>query len=286
MSDFGARKGEKRFLTGTGFGFICALLALLLLFVLPKNDQFISNLRQKSFDLLMPIITSFSWPLERMRDAGENMTELVDLRQKNASLAAENAALRQDIISLTRDSALLSQYRSLLSMPIESDSKIIGARVVADLRSPFVKTLVVNRGKDDGVVIGHAVMGARGLIGRVISVGDKSSRVLLATDFNSNIPVVTLTSNVRAILAGQNNPQPMLKFLPRKAELQNNAALVTSGDGGQMPIGLPVGEIVLSEDGRPFVNLYDDLEQLVHVRLVLSQGVPDVPDGLVKSRGR
>ena len=276
MAGFGARKGEKRLLTGTGIAFICALLALLLLFVLPKNDPLIVDLRQKSFDVLMPVFQLVAWPFEQMREAGENMTELMDLRKQNAALLVENQLLRENIETLTRDSALLSQYRQLLSMPIETDAKVIGARVVADLRSPFVKTLVVNRGQADGVALGQAVMGGRGLVGRVISVGARSSRVLLATDLNSHIPVVTLSGNVRAILSGRNESQPMLTFLPRKAEMQNAETIITSGDGGEMPIGLPVGKLALDEKGTPFVQLHDDLDQLVHVRLVLSESVPDV----------
>ena len=276
MAGFGPRKGEKRLLTGTGIAFICALLALLLLFVLPKNDPLIVDLRQKSFDVLMPVFRMVAWPFDQMRAAGRNMNELMDLREQNADLLAENQSLRENIETLTRDSALLSQYRQLLSMPIETEAKVIGARVVADLRSPFVKTLVVNRGQEDGVAIGQAVMGARGLVGRVISVGSRSSRVLLATDLNSHIPVVTLSGNVRAILSGRNESQPVLTFLPRKADLQNADTIITSGDGGEMPIGLPVGKLALDEQGKPFVQLHDDLDQLVHVRLVLSEAVPDV----------
>ena len=276
MAGFGPRKGEKRLLTGTGIAFICALLALLLLFVLPKNDPLIVDLRQKSFDVLMPVFRMVAWPIDQMRAAGKNMNELMDLRQQNADLLAENQSLRENIETLTRDITLLSQYRQLLSMPIETEARVIGARVVADLRSPFVKTLVVNRGQEDGVAIGQAVMGARGLVGRVISVGSRSSRVLLATDLNSHIPVVTLSGNVRAILSGRNESQPVLTFLPRKADLQNADTIITSGDGGEMPIGLPVGKLALDERGKPFVLLHDDLDQLVHVRLVLSEAVPDV----------
>ena len=68
----------------------------------------------------------------------------------------------------------------------------------------------------------------------------------------------------------------MLTFLPRKAEMQNAETIITSGDGGEMPIGLPVGKLALDEKGTPFVQLHDDLDQLVHVRLVLSESVPDV----------
>ncbi|MDB2668429.1 rod shape-determining protein MreC [Alphaproteobacteria bacterium] len=279
MVSFGSRKSETRLVTGTGVAFICALFALLLLFVLPKDGVRITQLRQTSFDVLLPVIDVVSWPFTKVQDAGKSAFEWVELRNQNSALVLENQDMRQQIESLTRDRVLLSQYRNLLSMPIEVADRVIGARVVADLRSPFVKTLVVNRGESDGLAVGQAVMGVRGLVGRVISVGERSSRILLVSDFNSHIPVVTISNNVRGIMSGLNAPSPALKYLPRKAALLQGDTLVTSGDGGQMPIGLPVGKLAFDETGAAFVDLYDDLDQLVHVRLVLSQAVPEVQAG-------
>lgn len=279
MASFSSRKSETRLLTGTGFAFICALLALLMLFVLPKDDARITKLRQASFDVLLPVIDFVSWPLTQIRDVQNSAFEWVDVHNQNTALRLENQDMRDQIESLTRDHVLLSHYRTLLSMPIKVRDRVIGARVVADLQSPFVKTLVVNRGESDGLAVGHAVMGERGLVGRVISVGTRSSRVLLANDFNSHIPVVTASNNVRAIMSGLNEPLPALRYLPRKAVLSSGDRLVTSGDGGQMPIGLPVGKLAFDDTGAAFVELHDDLDQLVHVRLVLSQAVPEVRAG-------
>jgi rod shape-determining protein MreC len=139
--------------------------------------------------------------------------------------------------------------------------------------------LVAKGGENIGIEAGLAVIGTNGLIGRVISSGQQSSRILLLTDFNSNIPVVALASDVHAILAGRNNASPELQFIPRKAELKDGDLLVTSGRGGRIPIGLPVGLLRLDADGGvPKVELLDDVKGLIHVRVVKSAQIEAPPD--------
>ena len=270
MVDFRTRKGEKRLLNGTGIGLVCVATAALMLFVLPKDDPRITLLRQKSLDFLEPVIELVSWPVHRVRDVSGWMSDLSRMSEDIQKLKNENQEMRLIVETASRDKALLAQYRRLLSLPAEADIEIAGARVVADLRSPFVKTLVANSGMRNGLSVGQAVMGDRGLIGRIVSVGEETSRILLVTDFNSHIPVISVTSNVRAIMSGRNQPDPVLDFLPRTASLREGEMLITSGDGGNVPIGLPIGVVAFSDSDEAYVQLNDNLDQLLHVRVVLA----------------
>ena len=120
--------------------------------------------------------------------------------------------------------------------------------MVADAGGPFVHTVLINVGAEQGVAKGMAAVNERGLIGRVIEVGRRSARVMLLTDFNSRIPVMVEPSRDQAILAGNNSRQPDLIFLPLNPRLSLGDAVVTSGRGGVLPPGLAVG-IVRSIDG-------------------------------------
>jgi rod shape-determining protein MreC len=94
------------------------------------------------------------------------------------------------------------------------------------------------------------------LIGRTVEVGERSTRVILLTDFNSRIAVMADRSNARALLVGDNSEFPRLDYLGRDPDLQPGDRIVTSGDDNVMPRGLPVGEAVLDRDGRWRVALY------------------------------
>lgn len=278
MVGLGSRKRETNFISAVGITLISALIAALLLVTLPRDDPRIVRLRQLSLDLLSPVLDVFAIPFVELREAGINARDLVALRQQNLVLRDENRLLRSQLDELTRARLLLSQYRKLLALPSEPNLHLVSARVIADLSSPFVRTLVANTGTMAGVEQGQAVLGNSGLVGRVVSSGRVSSRILLLTDFNSHVPVVALSSDVRAILSGTNSDNPELRYLPRKAKMKDGDLLVTSGDGGQMPIGLPVGTVRIDEDGGYKVDLREDLSRLEYVRIALSRELEAPPD--------
>lgn len=279
MAKLGAGKSETRFVSATGIAVTCMVLAGILLFILPREDPRISYLRQLSYDIVVPVIDLLGRPFIMLRDAGDSVSGIGALRDENARLADENEKLRRQIADLTQARVLMQQYRTLLDLPPEPRFDMVPARVVADLSSPFAQTLVANGGRNMGIVPGAAVMGPNGMIGRIISSGAVSSRILLLSDFNSNLPVVALASDVQAILSGRNDAAPQLQFLPRKAALKDGDLLVTSGHGGQIPIGLPVGLVETgSDDGPMKVSLLDDARNLLYVRIVRMDSIETPPD--------
>jgi rod shape-determining protein MreC len=158
--------------------------------------------------------------------------------------------------------------RALLHFKTEPGLAYISARVIADTGGPFVRGLIITAGKVDGVREGMAAMTGDGLIGRVIEVGDWSSRVLLITDLNSRIPVTIAGSGDRAILAGDNSNAPKLLYLPQDALLNPGARVVTSGHGGVFPPNLPIGVVTESARGAYTVVTAADLGRISYVRLV------------------
>jgi len=96
----------------------------------------------------------------------------------------------------------------------------------------------------------------------------QSARVLLITDLNSRIPVVSEKGRVRAILSGDNSAQPKLAFLPPNARLNLGDRIVTSGHGGVFPAGLPVGTISSVDDGVISVSPFAEFDLLEYVRII------------------
>ena len=271
MAKIGAPQSENRFVSTIGIALVCLVIAAILLFLLPRSDPRVERLRQFSYDIVSPVIQLASYPFQAARRSSTQVSNIFELQAENQRLAEENEALRAQINELTQARVLMEQYRALLELPKEPDLNFVYARIVADLSSPFARTVVANVGRDGGVSQGDSVMGRNGLVGRVISVGDNSARILLLTDFNSHIPVLAVSSDVQAILSGRNESRPQMNFVSEYARLKDGDLVVTSGSGGQMPIGLPVGTISMNEDGKSQIELLDQPTGLTYVHIVKAQ---------------
>jgi rod shape-determining protein MreC len=111
-------------------------------------------------------------------------------------------------------------------------------------------------------------MSERGLVGRVVGVMPNISRVLLLTDVASRTPVMIDRTNARAILTGDGGPNPKLEYLRGRDPVKKGDRVLTSGDGGVFPRGLPVGTAVKGLDGRWRVVLDADSGSIDFVRIL------------------
>jgi len=160
------------------------------------------------------------------------------------------------------------RLRAMLGVRTDPPIPMVTARVVTDSRGPFANARLANAGSDDGVVVGYPVLGERGLIGRVVGTSRNSSRVLLLTDVASRTPVMIDRSNARAILTGDGGPNPKLEYLRGRNPIRDGDRVLTSGDGGVLPRGLPVGRAVKGLDGRWRVVLDADDSGIDWVRIL------------------
>ena len=116
----------------------------------------------------------------------------------------------------------------------------------------------------------------------MVEVGEWTARVLLITDINARVPVLLDNSTrQRAVLAGDNSDEPRLLYLPPEASASVGDRVVTSGDGGLFPVGLPIGVVAAVEDRMIKVKPMVDLGKLEHVELVDF----GLPGGLVGETG-
>lgn len=165
--------------------------------------------------------------------------------------------------------------RELLRMPLSEPAVIrTTARILGDSGGTFVQTRLIDAGADRGVEEGMAVMGPRGLVGRVVRVGERSARVLLLTDLNSRIPVMVDRTRDQGILEGDNTGFPRLRFLPLVPGLAVGDRVLTSGVGGVLPPGLLVGEIARVGEQEATVRPLVDWSRLDHVSVLHWRPVP------------
>lgn len=244
------------------------LAAIALMMIGHVNGTAIDQVRSRVTDAVSPILNVMSRPAASVADGLEYFRSLVELHSENARLREENALLQQWQQAALRMEAENRSLRSLLSFKPDPAARVVTARVVGDPGGAFVRTIVVTVGGRDGVQRGHALMSGQGLVGRIVQVGEWSSRALLITDLNARIPVVLETSRQRAMMAGDNSDHPLLTYLPPNTQVTPGERVFTSGHGGLFPPGLPVGVVELGPDGKPRVVPMADLSRLEHVQII------------------
>ena len=245
------------------------LLSIALLVVGKANVQLLEGVGSRIGDAFVPALGTMTQPISSSRRLIEQVGELVALRAENARLREQNLRLLEWQSAARQLSVENTALRQLLSMPADPElPTAVTGRVIADTGGPFVHTVLLDVGTEHGAARGMAAVNERGLVGRVIEVGRRSSRVLLLTDFNSRIPVMVEPSRDQAILAGNNTGRPALVFLPLNPRLAVGDAVVTSGRGGVLPPGLEIGKVRSIDGAGVAIEPLVDFARLEYLRLL------------------
>lgn len=245
------------------------VFASVVMVVLGKADALLfERVRVVFADLVSPVLGIVSQPVAAV-------DQLLDQVQGTFALSAENAQLRQDNARLMQWQQVAqgltvenARLRELLNLAPDPSVSFVSTRVIANSGGSFVRSVLIDGGSRDGIARGQAAMTGAGLVGRVTEVGDRAARVLLVTDLNSRVPVAVDGSRERAVLAGDNSDRPRLLYLSARTTVKVGDRLVSSGNGGIFPPGLPVGEVAAIEDGIVRVEPYAELSRLDYLRIV------------------
>ena len=222
------------------------IFSVLLLIMGKVNENNLRVVKNIFTDLSSKVLVIIGIPVNSVTKAANQINSLIFLYTKNKNLAEENMILYK-----WKDLAqgLLvenEELRKLLNSVNKIPNKFLTAEVIANSSGSYIKTVTLNVGKVNGIKIGNAVINNWGMVGRVIQVGKKTSRVLLITDINSQIPIYFEKSKHKAILTGKNSDLLEIKFLKPRVFLIDNDRVFTSGEGGVLPRGLKVGTYIKS----------------------------------------
>ena len=147
------------------------------------------------------------------------------------------------------------------------------AKVLIDKQSPFLRSIVINKGSKNGVKAGMAVYDDIYLVGKIVEVNFLTSRVLLISDINSKIPITIQPTNLQGIMSGLDQKKGQLQYINKEKLINDNIEtllVVTSGIGGIFRSGIPIGEINLAdalENNKLVVNFYRNFTQLKYVKI-------------------
>ena len=148
--------------------------------------------------------------------------------------------------------------------------EILVSKVLIDKKSPFLKSIIINKGFNFGIEKGMAVLDGFYMIGRITEVNYLSSRALLISDLNSKIPVMIEPSGAKAIMSGTGKNYAILDFLPKNQKLESGNIVYTSGSDGIFSAGIPIGKIKLFEK-KYRVEFFSDLSQINFIKVKLKK---------------
>ncbi|GHC48437.1 rod shape-determining protein MreC [Neogemmobacter tilapiae] len=282
-----ARKGTSpeefyRPLRRIGVGLL--VLFLFALFLLWRIDSpRVERIRTSLVDTFVP---SFEWAFVPVTKAAD----MIGAFESYTALYAQNQELRRELqkMKVWKEAALqLEQQNARLlelnQVRLDSALTHVTGVVIIDSGSPFRQSVLLNVGARDGIRDGWAAMDGLGLVGRISGVGERTSRVILLTDSNSRIPVVVQPSGQRAMLTGDNSPDPVLEFLEKPDLVRAGDQVLTSGDGAVFPAGLLVGAVIEGPDKRLRARLSADYGRLEFLRVLRSHELIPItdPGGLI-----
>jgi rod shape-determining protein MreC len=250
------------------FAYAALVLLSIAIIVIGKADvALVERIRTATSDVMTPILSVLTRPVAAGEATMARLADMTNIYGENQRLREENETLLQWQQVARRLESENQELRDLSHYQPGDAVWYISGRVIGTAGGAYSRSLLIDRGGMDGIAKGQAATSGIGLVGRIAEVGDRAARVLLLTDLNSRIPVTLQSSHERAILAGDNSARPMLAFLAPNAKPELGERVVTSGDGGVFPPGIPVG-VVVSTGSQVRVATAADLAVVDYVKIV------------------
>ena len=250
--------------------FILAVISVLLIFLETIDAKPLNAARSFVKDMIYRGSLLVSYPSEIISDTYSFTNKHINLYKNYNKLIEENKELKNNISKSEFLEMENTQLRKLIDEPSVLVSNLVSARVIFDKQSPYLNSFVINTGNNKGIKNGMAVLDGENFIGRVVDVNFFSSRVLLVSDLNSKIPVITEPTGNHAILSGHGSKETTLEYLPENHEIKNGDKVYTSGQEGIFLPGIPIGKVKLNKDIVEVI-LFSNLKQITFVNVNIEE---------------
>jgi rod shape-determining protein MreC len=255
------------------------VLFLIVIFIIWRVDSpRVERFRVMLIDRFLPSSEWIMAPLTRTVNVIQDFQSYQSLYDQNQQLRRELQQMKswkEAALQLEQENARLLDLNKL---QLDAQLTWISGIVRADSGSPFRQSVLLNVGGQDGIQNGWAAMDGLGLVGRIAGVGEKTSRVILLTDPYSQIPAVIQPSRENALVVGDNTSDPLVDFIDNADLVRAGDRIVTSGNGGVLPPGLLIGQLVVDPNGRLRARLSADYERLEYLRVLRDYSVIEITD--------
>ena len=250
--------------------FVLVVFSIILIFFESINAKPLDIVRSIVKDLVYRGSVVVSFPIKSASNFANFVEDHFVVYEKHNDLIKENNELKNKLSKEEFLELENSQLRKLIEDQIDSPSNLVSARIMLDKQSPYLNSFVINIGSNKNIKNGLAVLDGENFIGRIVDVNFFSSRVLLVSDLNSKIPIISEPSGTHGILSGHGIEKPTLEYLPVDHQIQNGDKIYTSGKEGIFKPGIAVGKAKI-EENKVKVELFSDLNQITFVNINLGE---------------
>ena len=244
---------------------VLILFSIVLIFLSNLNFVGIKYIKLGVNEATYRLSAIASYPEKKINESFLFLSEYLNVYEDNQSLKNKVDELNSEKLNYI---FLENENKKLKEIIGENTglSEGILSRVLIDKDGKYLKSIVLNKGSKDGIKIGMVVLEKSYLVGQVIEVNYTTSRAILISDLNSNIPVVVEPGGFQSILNGTGKDYGIIKYSKKKLILDEDAIVYTSGSGGNFRAGLPIGKIN-NEIENLAVQFFSDLSQLSYVKI-------------------
>lgn len=215
---------------------------IFMLIIFNSESSFAGKFRSLASEATHIFYEELSIPIKYVWGHISNVTKFFDYLAHNAELVEENQLLRERLIKMETLVGEAESLRKLSNLVDHDNFRSIAVRLSANTSSYYTKSFTINAGELDGVKIGQAVVNENGMLGKVISINERSAQVIAVNDANSNIPAAFAVSRNQAVITGQEMGGNLeVLFSPKPIEFDDGDSVVTSGEDELMPANILIG---------------------------------------------
>jgi len=218
-------------------------LALVMILLGFSSHPWIEGIRSDISDVTGQVVDVLYTPVRYIRQAGQGIADTWAIREENKELRAENKRLLQWMALAKKLENENERLKKELKFVPVVKGEVITASIVADNGGAFSRSVLARAGRENNVEPGTIALFHNAVLGRVVSAGERSSRILLLTDFSSRVPVIVGDDKYLGIVEGNNSDVLKLAFLPENAKVRIGDYVMTSGHGQVYPFGLAIGTV-------------------------------------------
>jgi len=228
-----------------GLRFLLISIVSASLMLLDHREEHLSRIRQAFSLIVYPIQVGVDLPFAGWRLVSRAVTDQSALLEENSQLRSERLAVDVRLQRLAALEAENDRLRAMLDSSARVSDRVLVVEILAVDLDPYRQRFTINRGLNDGVYIGQALLDAEGVVGQIVRVELMTSEVVLISDADHALPVAINRNGLRTIVVGTGDSSRLrLPYLTNSADIEPGDLLMSSGLGGIFPSGYPVGRVL------------------------------------------